>query len=84
MTRKKLPLILAVPIKKKGGLAEFKVSKLLSSPEIFLQKLVSKARIFSMKAEAKTSDWLVSLRKKSQEKNGRFSSNYWNKLKKKG
>ena len=92
---KKLPLILAVPVKEKDGLAELigngvkaklqnsKVSKLVSSPELFLQKLVSRARIFSMKAEAKTNDWLVKLRKKSQEKNGKFSSSYWDKLKKK-
>ena len=83
MLGKKLPLILALPVKGKEGLIKFKVPKLVSSPELFLQKLVSKARIFSMKAEAKTNDWLVKLRKKSQEKNGKFSSTYWDKLKKK-
>lgn len=92
---KKLPLIRAVSVKEKEGLGEFlrngvrsslqnsEVSKFVSSPELFLQKLLSKARIFSMKAEAKTNEWLVKLRKKSQEKNGKFSSNYWDKLKKK-
>jgi hypothetical protein len=80
---KKLPLILALPIKEKEGLIGLKVPKLVSSPELLLQKLLSKARIFSMKAEAKTNDWLVSLRKKSQEKNDKFSSSYWDKLKKK-
>jgi hypothetical protein len=83
MIGKKLPLILALPIKEKEGLIEFKVPKFVSSPELFLQKLVSKARIFSLRAEAKTSDWLVKLRKKSQEKNGKFSSSYWDKFKKK-
>jgi hypothetical protein len=81
---KKLPLVLALPIKEKEGLIEFKVPKFVSSPEFFLQKLVSKARIFSLRVEAKTSDWLVKLRKKSQEKNGnhKFSEHYWDKLKK--
>ena len=97
MIGKRLPLILAVPVKGKEGFVEFignrvrakfqnsEVSKLVSSPELFLQKLVSKARIFSMKAEAKTNDWLVKLRKKSQEKNGnhKFSEHYWDKLKNK-
>ena len=83
MIGKKLPLILALPIKEKEGLIGFKVPKFMSSPELFLQKLVSKARIFSLRAEAKTSDWLVKLRKKSQEKNDKFSSSYWDKLKKK-
>ena len=84
LIRKKLPFILAVPVKRKEGLIDFKVPKFVSSPELFLQKLVSKARIFSMKAEAKTNDWLVKLRKKSQEKNGnhKFSEHYWDKLKK--
>lgn len=92
---RKLPLILALPPKGKEGLMEFlgngvrsslqnsEVSKLVSSPELFLQKILSKARIFSLRAEAKTNDWLVKLRKKSQEKNGKFSSSYWDKLKKK-
>jgi len=80
---KKLPLILALPVRGKERLIEFKVPKFMSSPDLFLQKLVSKARIFSLKAEAKTDDWLVKLRKKSQEKNGKFSSTYWDKFKKK-
>lgn len=84
LIKKKLPLILALPVKEKEGLIGFKVPKFVSSPELFLQKLISRARIFSMRAEAKTNDWLVKLRKKSQEKNGKFSSSYWDKLKKKG
>lgn len=56
--------------------------KTISSPHIILQTLLSKARIFSLRTENKTSQWLESLRKKSQEKKAAFSDDYWEQLKK--
>lgn len=95
MVAKKLPLLCALPQGEKEGLStflsqkvktriqNFEVSKLVTSPDLFLQKLLSKARIVSLKTEMKTNDWLVRLRQRSQEKGEKFSSNYWDKLKKK-
>lgn len=63
------------------------LARWISSPELFQQKLLSKLRIIFLRMEGKTSEWLMSLRKKSQEKSQeqdeRFSENYWKELKKK-
>ena len=48
-----------------------------------MQKLLSKLRIYSIKAENKSGKWLEELRKKSQEKRQQFSEDYWKQLKKK-
>ena len=94
MVGRKVPLLLKFPAKQEGdslreifqnaktkmlGSASFKV---ISSPHIILQILLSKARIFSLRTENKTSQWLESLRKKSQEKKAAFSDDYWQQLKK--
>ena len=51
------------------------------SSEIFLQKVVSRARILSLKMDSKTSNWLQRLREKSQEKRNRSNDNYWREIK---
>lgn len=56
--------------------------RVVSSPSLLLQKLLSKARIFSLRTENKTSQWLEKLRKRSQEKKALFSEDYWKQLKK--
>lgn len=48
------------------------------SYEIFLQKILSKIRILSLKAENRTFNWLQKLREKSKKK----YDDYWEKLKK--
>lgn len=78
----------AIKNRAKDWVKHFRFVKLVSSPEVFLQTLLSKTRIYLLRFEKKTSDWLISLRKKSQEgKAGRetkkFTTNFWDKLKKK-
>lgn len=50
--------------------------------EIFLQKILSKVRILTLKAESKTANWLQKLREKSQKKKIEENDNYWEELKK--
>ncbi len=56
-----------------------KYFKLLSF-EVLLQKVLSKIRILSLKAENKISIWLQKLREKSQKK--KENDKYWQELKK--
>ena len=67
----------------KNGVEDSKVFKWFSSPEIFLQTLLSKVRIFALRLEQKANDWLVGLRKKSQEESKKFTHGYWKELKRK-
>lgn len=53
--------------------------------EIFLQRILSKIRILTLKAENKTGSWLESLRKKSNKnsvssRNALPKDNYWENL----
>ena len=50
--------------------------------EMYLQKLLSKIRILTLKTESTTESWLAKLRQKAIRKNGRHSDNYWEELKK--
>ena len=52
------------------------------SYEIFLQKLLSKIRILSLKTDNKTFNWLQKLREKSQKKKNLENDNYWEEIKK--
>jgi len=91
---RKIPFLLKFPARQEGdsvrellyntkkrvqGLAPLKV---IFSPHVLLQTLLSKARIFSLRTENKTSQWLESLRKKAQEKKAAFADDYWQQLKK--
>jgi hypothetical protein len=49
---------------------------------IFLQKVISKIRILTLKAENKTAQWLKELREKSQKQKNFENKNYWQELKK--
>ena len=91
---RKIPLLLKFPARQEGdSLREMfqgvkkKIqgsSRLnaISSPQVLLQTLLSKARIFSLRTENKTSQWLESLRKKAQEKKAASADDYWEQLKK--
>lgn len=91
---RKIPLLLKFPAKRegdsmreifqnaKGKVQDSVLFKAVSSPSLLLQKLLSKARIFSLRTENKTSQWLEKLRKRSQEKKALFSEDYWKQLKK--
>ena len=52
------------------------------SHEMFLQKLLSKIRILSLKSENKIGNWLQELREKSQKKKFKEDDNYWEEIKK--
>lgn len=60
---------------------KFKNFKYFKSPsfEVFLQKVLSKIRILSLKIEKKTSFWLQKLREKSTKK--KENDKYWQDLK---
>jgi len=51
------------------------------SYELYLQKLLSKFRVLSLKTEHKTGSWLERLRQKNN-KNGSKNDSYWEELKK--
>ena len=52
--------------------------------ELFLQKVLSRIRILTLKAEHKTANWLQKLREKTNSRNQQpvKDDNYWLKLKK--
>ncbi len=62
-------------IKNTPGLKSF-------SYEIFLQKLLSRIRILSLKSENKTGSWLQRLREKSKKNKFQENDNYWEEIKK--
>lgn len=47
----------------------------------FLQKILSKFRVLTLKTESKTADWLQKLRQKTQKQDNFKNDNYWQELK---
>ena len=62
-------------IKNTPGLKSF-------SSEVFLQKILSKIRILSLKSDNKTGSWLQRLREKSKKNKFQEDDNYWEEIKK--
>lgn len=89
---RKIPVLLSLPVapaKESFFFKRFQKIKKINpfknfSYEIFLQKILSKIRILSLRAENKTSGWLQKLRQKSQNKKEKENNNdnYWEELKK--
>ena len=52
------------------------------SSEVFLQKILSKIRVLTLKTDSKTSTWLQELREKAKKKNSENNDNYWQEVKK--
>ena len=50
--------------------------------ENFLQKLLSKFRVFTLKTDSKTANWLRRLRERSLKKKNLEKDNYWQEVKK--
>lgn len=50
------------------------------SYEMFLQKILSKIRILTLKTDSKTSNWLQKLREKSKNKKVLDDDKYWDEL----
>lgn len=81
-----LPEIIEKP-KKKNFISKLKeriknlpVIKSFSS-EIFLQKILSKIRILTLKVDNKTFSWIQRLREKSKKKKSKDDDKYWQELK---
>lgn len=51
------------------------------SSEIFLQKILSKVRILTLKADNKTFSWIQKLREKYKKKQAESKDKYWEELK---
>jgi len=52
------------------------------SYELYLQKILSRIRILTLKTDSKTSGWLERLRQKQSQENGNGNDKYWEELKK--
>ena len=87
----KIPLLLEMP---EVALSPFNWQQFFSkikrlapfrnfSPETFLQKILSKIRILTLRTDSKTSGWLQKLREKEQKKKFGENDNYWKEIKKK-
>ena len=50
--------------------------------ELYLQKILSRVRVLTLKTENKTSNWLERLRQKNNQKNNHNNEKYWEELKK--
>lgn len=88
---KKLPLLVQLPqtsisrgslaLKVKQGIKKLPGSDKFDY-ELYLQKLLSKIRVLTLKAESTTDSWLAKLRQKAIKKNGHSNDAYWEELKK--
>jgi hypothetical protein len=65
---------------KLAGAKDFSLWKDFSF-EIFLQKILSRIRILTLKTDNKTSTWLQRLREKSQKDKVKEEDNYWERVK---
>ena len=83
----KLPEVLEIPEEEKLA---FRLRKKIQersfiqdfSYEIFLQKVLSKIRILTLKTDNKASLWLQKLREKSKKKKINENDNYWEEIRK--
>jgi len=87
---RKIPVLSELP-EENIGVGETLVSKLTvrirgvsilksTSFESFLQKILSKIKILTLKIESKTSFWLEELRTRAQKKKIYENDNYWKEL----
>ncbi|RLC33932.1 MAG: hypothetical protein DRZ76_03690 [Candidatus Nealsonbacteria bacterium] len=65
----------------KKGIERFPGAKNLDH-EMYLQKILSKVRVLTLKAESKTSHWLEKLRQRNNRKKNHQPDAYWDELKK--
>jgi len=65
----------------KDGIQKMPVIKNFSY-NLYLQKILSKFRVLSLKTESKTGSWLEKLRQKKSQKNNGTHDSYWDELKK--
>lgn len=90
---RKIPILEELPeVSTEFNLKEFfsnieeriKISSRLKtfSFEIFLQKILCRIKVLTLKTENKTSYWIQKLRERSQKKKEKANDNYWQEIKK--
>ena len=88
---RKIPVLLTLPetlVQKESFISKLKERLKKLSPfrnfsyEIFLQKILTKVRILSLRTDNKTFNWLQKLREKAQKKKTEKKDNYWEEVKK--
>lgn len=88
---RKIPVLLTLPETFEQGesfISKFKKGFEKNNPfkdfsyEIFLEKVLRKIRILTLKTDNKTFDWLNKLREKVQKKKIEENDNYWKKIRK--
>jgi len=84
---RKIPLLLQLPETSPLNWKEWlvRIKDLLPagnfSFEIFLQKILSRVRVLTLKTDNKTSNWLQKLRERGQKKKFDENDNYWREIK---
>jgi len=88
---RKIPVLLTLPeilLQKESFISKLKERLKKLNPfrnfsyEIFLQKILTKVRILSLRTDNKTFNWLQKLREKAQKKKTEKKDNYWEEVKK--
>ena len=88
---RKIPVLLTLPeilLQKESFFSKLKERLKKLNPfrnfsyEIFLQKILTKIRILSLKTDNKTFNWLQKLREKYQKNKIEKKDNYWEEVKK--
>lgn len=91
--RQKMPVTSIIPMegtglrdylgKTKERIQRNGIGKKMFSPTLLLQMFLSKIRIVALRIDAKTNEWLIALRKRTQRKKEGFSEHYWKQIKEK-
>jgi len=71
----------SLTVKIRGGIKKVPVIKNFSY-DLYLQKVLSRIRILTLRTESKTGSWLERLRQKNCKKNNTNNDSYWDTLKK--
>ncbi len=93
LLKKKIPLLLQFPREENKNLAyyvgqaterakEYPAVSQILTPELLLQRVLSKIRVWSLKVESRASSELETLRKRALEKKEKLSENYWAQIRK--
>ena len=87
---RKIPVLLTLPeisLQRESFISKIKEKLKKLNPfknfsyEVFLQKILTKIRILSLKTDNKTFNWLQKLREKSKKEKIKENDSYWTELK---
>ena len=88
---RKIPVLAELSVQQIKGTSTFgKIREKIRNNRVFksvskgilLQKILSKVRIFLLRIDDKTNNWLIRLRQKSLKNRSKFSNDFWQKVKK--